>query len=70
MPPAPVLRLLGLIFALVLAEDAVALELKKVELSGVDGQLAANIRARLSIDRLTPEQRANVSEARLSFLLR
>jgi translocation and assembly module TamA len=70
MPPAPVRRLLGLIFALVLAGDAVALELKKVELSGIDAQLAANVRARLSIDRLLPEQRANVSEARLAFLLR
>ncbi len=51
---APVPRLLGLIFAMALAGDAFALELKQVELSGIDAELAANVRAHLSIDRLTP----------------
>ena len=51
------------------AGDALALELKQVELSGIEGELAANVRAHLSIDRLTPELRGNVSQTRLAYLL-
>lgn len=51
------------------AGDAVALELKQVELSGVDGELASNVRAHLSIERLTPALRASISETRLAYLL-
>jgi translocation and assembly module TamA len=65
-----VLRLLLLILAGGQAGTCAAIELQRVELQGIDGELAANVRARLALDRLPASQRANLSETRLAFLLR
>ena len=65
-----VLRLLLVILAGGQAGTCAAIELQRVELQGVDGELAANIRARLALDRLPASQRANLSQTRLAFLLR
>jgi translocation and assembly module TamA len=47
-----------------------AVQLAGVQLQGVDGELAANVRARLSLQQLSPAQRQQLSETRLGFLLR
>lgn len=62
-------RMLLVLVAFV-AGPASAANLAAVELRGIDGELADNVRARLSIDRLTPTQRANLAPARVSHLLR
>src|SRR5690606_38878000 len=41
-----------------------------VVLRGVEGELADNIRAQLSLARLSDAQRANLREGRLAYLLR
>lgn len=46
------------------------MELKGVELTGIDAPLASNVRARLSIEQLDAAQRADLSESRLSYYLR
>lgn len=52
------------------AGTASAADLAPVDLRGIDGELATNVRARLSIERLSPAQRANLAPARLAHLLR
>jgi translocation and assembly module TamA len=64
------IRLLLLILAGGQASIGAAVELRRVELSGIDGELATNVRARLALDRLPASQRAKLSETRLAFLLR
>jgi translocation and assembly module TamA len=59
-----------ILLAMAWAGHAAAMELKQVEIVGIDGELAANVRARLSIDRMSPAQRSNISETRLAFLLK
>jgi translocation and assembly module TamA len=49
---------------------AAAAPLRAVRISGVDGDALANVEATLSLTQLTPRQRAGLSEARLSYLLR
>ena len=49
------------------AAPAAAVELAEVRLQGIDGELAANVRSRLSIDRMAASQRT-VTELRLSYL--
>lgn len=53
-----------------LSPAASALQLQAIELQGIEGELADNVRAQLSIERLTPEQRGDLSETRLAYLLR
>lgn len=59
--------------ALTLAFGAVpawADALRSVQVTGVDGDVRTNIVGSLSLNRLSEEDRANLSEARLSYLLR
>jgi len=69
MPGVPLRFLLALLAPLV-APLAGAVELQPIQLSGVDGELEANVRAHLSVESLSAAQRANISETRLSHLLR
>jgi len=49
---------------------APALELKDVQVRGVDPEMEANVRDHLSLEQLDPARRATLSEGRLSFYLR
>jgi translocation and assembly module TamA len=74
MPPhpiAPARRLLaGLALVLMAAGDADAEPLRAVLVRGVEGDERANVLASLSVRRLPQKDRANLSEGRLSYLLR
>ena len=61
---------LAVLMASGLIQETTALELAPVELKGVDGELASNVRAQLSLERLTPTQRSAISETQLAYLLR
>lgn len=47
-----------------------ALELRAIDIRGVDAEAAANVRAHLSLERLDAAHRATLSEARLDYYLR
>ena len=53
-----------------LATPLAAAELVPVELHGIQGSLAANVRSQLSVDRMGQSQRGQVSPARLDYLQR
>ena len=55
---------------LVLPSLAHAADLQPLQLTGLDSELAANVRAHLSLEKMSAEQRKRVSETRLSFLVR
>ena len=59
-----------LILSLLLAGPSAAAELAPVELHGIEGLLAANVRGQLSVDRMSPGQRDQVSATRLDYLQR
>lgn len=70
MRPRPLSHLCALLAAAALAGPALAVRLEAVQLRGVDGALADNARTRISLERLSAAQRAELSETRLAFLLR
>ena len=55
---------------LVLPSLAHAADLQPLQLTGLDAELAANVRAHLSLESMSADQRKRVSETRLSFLVR
>jgi len=59
-----------LLLFLVLPSLAHAADLQPLQLIGLDAELAANVRAHLSLEGMSAEQRARVSETRLSYLVR
>lgn len=59
-----------LVLASLMPGLAAALELKAVEVRGLDEEMAANVRDHLSLEQLDPARRATLSEGRLSFYLR
>lgn len=71
MPTTPPARLL-LLAALLLSAPAVgALELKAVDIRGLDDEeMRDNVADGLSLQRLNPNRRKSLSESRLSYLLR
>ncbi len=58
------------LFACALVHDAAAEPLRAVRVTGVAGDELRNIEGSLSLNRLPPADRANLTEARLSYLLR
>ena len=72
MPPHPTAsaRRLLACFALALAANAKAEPLRAVLVRGVEGDERANVLASLSVRRLPQKDRADLSEGRLSYLLR
>ena len=68
MPRTRLPRVLLLFFAL--PSLAFAADLQPLQLTGLDAELAANVRAHLSLESMSAAQRTRVSETRLSFLLR
>src|SRR5690606_41299527 len=75
-PPAPsprtrLIRLLLLLCSSLGAGSAVALELGKVDIRGLEDEaMRPNVAAALSLRRLDAERRASLSEGRLAYLLR
>ncbi|MCX7042079.1 MAG: hypothetical protein NT117_05235, partial [Gammaproteobacteria bacterium] len=68
MPRTPLPWVLLPLFALPsLAHGA---DLQPLQLTGLDPELAANVRAHLSLESMSAAQRTRVSETRLSFLVR
>ncbi|MFT3807863.1 autotransporter assembly complex protein TamA [Arenimonas sp.] len=61
---------LAALIACAFALPAQALELRAIRIDGLDPVLEANVRARLSIEKLDPERRARLTETRLSYYLR
>ena len=67
---APLRPVLILCFLWSVSGVAQALQLKAIELTGVDEEMAANARAHLALEQLDPARRATLSEGRLAFYLR
>jgi translocation and assembly module TamA len=61
---------LNLALLALLAAPAAAEPLRGVRIEGLEGDQLANVRALLSLERLSGEQRAALGEGRLSYLLR
>src|SRR3990167_5676687 len=55
---------------LALPSLAHAADLQPLQLTGLDPELAANVRAHLSLESMSAAQRTRVSETRLSYLVR
>ena len=71
MPPGVRLPAFLALIALAFAPAASALELRSVEIRGLEDEAQqANVASRLSLERLNPARRRNLSESRLAFLLR
>ena len=64
LPPRVLLPLL------VLPSLALGADLQPLQLTGLDAELATNVRAHLSLESMSAAQRTRVSETRLSYLLR
>ncbi len=69
--PPPTRRWPLLCLCLCLSAPAAALELRRVEILGLDDETQqANVAGALSVERLNPARRRNLTESRLSYLLR
>lgn len=72
LAPAALLRLLALALLLMsVAGTAAAMELRTVKVEGLkDEEMRDNVEDALSLNRLNPKRRRNVSDSRLAYLLR